>query len=206
MTIAILLFEQFTALDVIGPYEILARHPDSKVKFVAVEKGAYKDSYGLTLYAEYALPEVTHADVLLIPGGLGIDVLLDNNEVLKWINEMHKVTSWTTSVCSGALLLAEAGILQGKRITTHWRRKEQIKKYNLVVEDQRYVHDGKIITAAGVSAGIDMALYLISIQINDQAAQMIQLAIEYDPQPPFNCGSPAKAPQELVNKLTKKKA
>jgi transcriptional regulator GlxA family with amidase domain len=203
MKILILLFDNYTALDVIGPYEVLSRLPNSKVYFVGNENRIYQDSYGLQMVADSSLDEHSEADILLIPGGFGIDNLFKNKKIIEWIQKINITTSWTVSVCSGSLLLAEAGLLNGKKCTTHWRRKEQLNKYDVMVENERYVHDGKTITSAGVSAGIDMALYLVSKICGDQMAKIFQLAIEYAPKPPFDCGSPEKAPMEMVEKLRK---
>ncbi|MCX6254237.1 MAG: DJ-1/PfpI family protein [Bacteroidia bacterium] len=201
MKIVILLFDNYTALDIVGPYEVLNKLPGSKIFFVGPEKKEYKDTYGLKICADYSIDEISEADVLLIPGGLGIDNQLKNSEVLGWIQKIDSTTKWTVSVCSGSLLLAQAGLLNGKNCTTHWRRKDQLRSFNVNVKDERYIQDGKIITSAGVSAGIDMALYLVSKIAGDQTAMMIQLAIEYDPKPPFNCGSPDKVPKEMIDKL-----
>lgn len=201
--IVILLFDNYAALDVIGPYEVLSRLPGSKIYFVGYEKREYKDTHGLELKADYSINDISQADILLIPGGFGIDNFLRNKEIIDWVQKIDRTTSWTVSVCSGSLLLAEAGILNNKDCTTHWRRKEQLKKYNVHVKDDRFVQDGKIVTSAGVSAGIDMALYLVSKVAGDDAAKTIQLGIEYDPQPPFDCGSPGKAPPEMVERFKK---
>jgi transcriptional regulator GlxA family with amidase domain len=203
MKTAILLFDDYTALDVIGPYEVLSKLPDSQICFVGLENKAYKDSHGLEIIAGYAIHEITQADILLIPGGFGVDKILKDNVIIEWIKKVDSTSKWTVSVCSGSLLLAEAGLLTGKNCTTHWGRKKQLRNYNVIVSDQyeRYIQDGKIITSAGVSAGIDMALYLVSKIAGDQSAQMIQLAMEYDPKPPFNCGTPDKAPKELLEKI-----
>lgn len=203
MKIAILLFDNFTSLDIVGPYEVLNKIPNSQIYLVGLEKKEYKDAYGLKIYADYSLEEIKQADILLIPGGFGIDNVLSNKEILDWIQKIDSKTKWTTSICSGSLLLAEAGLLNNKDCTTHWRRKEQSSKYNVKIKNERYVQDGKIITSAGVSAGIDMALYLVSKIAGDQTAKMIQLAIEYDPKPPFDCGSPDKVPKEMVDRLKK---
>lgn len=185
MKIAILLFDNITALDVVGPYEVLSKLPGAQIYFVGQEKRAYADKYGLKIHADYSLEEIAQVDVLLIPGGPGIDSLLSSNALLHWIRNADAATTWTTSVCSGALLLAAAGLLHNKNCTTHWKRKPQLSQYDVTILDERYVQDGKIITSAGVSAGIDMALYLASKIMGDDAARMIQLGIEYDPQPPF---------------------
>jgi len=204
MKIGILLFENMTALDAVGPYEVLARIANAQIYFIGVEKKVYKDFYGLKLLADYSIDEIEALDILLIPGGYGIDILFTNSTLINWIKQIDKTTKFTVSVCSGALLLAEAGLLDGKRCTTHWRRKEQLKKHKVLIEEERYVHDGKIITSAGVSAGIDMALYLVSLIEGEQSAKLIQLGIEYDPMPPFDCGSPKKASKELMEQYNKK--
>jgi transcriptional regulator GlxA family with amidase domain len=203
MKIVILLFDNYTALDIVGPYEVLNKLPNSKIYLAGLEKKEYKDTYGLKISADNSIDEISEADILLIPGGFGIDNLLKNEEVLDWIRRIDITTKWTVSVCSGSLLLAQAGLLDGKNCTTHWRRKEQLRSFNVTVKDERYIQDGKIITSAGVSAGIDMALYLVSKIAGDQTAKMIQLAIEYDPKPPFDSGSPEKVPKEMFDKFNK---
>jgi len=203
MKIVILLFDYYTALDLVGPYEVLNKLPDCKIYLVGIEKKEYQDTYGLRILADNTIEEIFEADILLIPGGPGIDNLLKNKEVLDWIKKIDCSTKWTVSVCSGSLLLAQAGLLDGKNCTTHWRRKDQLRRFNVTVKNERYVQDGKIITAAGVSAGIDMALYLVSKIGEDKIAMMFQLAIEYDPKPPFDCGSPDKVPKEMLDKFNK---
>jgi transcriptional regulator GlxA family with amidase domain len=203
MKTAILLFDNFTALDVIGPYEVLAKMPGAEICFAAQEKREYTDSYGLKISAGYALNEIQQTDILLIPGGFGVDALLKQEEVLQWVREADAKSKWTVSVCSGSLLLAHAGLLNGKNCTTHWNRKEQLKQYYVCVKNERYIQDGKYITSAGVSAGIDMAFYLVSKIAGEQSAKTIQLAIEYDPAPPFDCGSPEKAPADILARFKK---
>ena len=203
MKIVILLFDNYTALDIVGPYEVLNKLPNSKIYLVGLVKKEYKDTYGLKISADNSLDEISEADILLIPGGFGIDNLLNNEEVLNWIRKIDRTTKWTVSVCSGSLLLAQTGLLNGKNCTTHWRRKEQLQRFNVKVKNERYIQDGKFITSAGVSAGIDMALYLVSKIAGDQTAMMFQLAIEYDPKPPFNCGSPDKIPKAMLDKFNK---
>lgn len=203
MKIAILLFDNITALDVAGPYEVLTKLPGTQIYLVGAEKKAYADKYGLKILADYSLEEITRVDVMLIPGGPGIDSILSSNQILDWIRNTDATTQWTTSVCSGSLLLAAAGLLKNKACTTHWRRKPQLSQYDVTIKNERYVQDGKLITSAGVSAGIDMALYLVSKIAGDDAARMIQLGIEYDPQPPFDSGSPDKVPREMLERLKK---
>ncbi len=203
MKIAILLFDNHTALDIVGPYEVLSKLPGTEIFLVGQEQKPYKDQYGLKIHADYLLDDITEVDILVIPGGPGVDILLTNKEILDWIRKTDATTKWTTSVCSGALLLAAAGLLDKKECTTHWRRKRQLSQYDVKIRNERYVQDGKIITSAGVSAGIDMALYLVSKVAGETAARMVQLGIEYDPQPPFDSGSPEKAPKEMLEKLSK---
>lgn len=200
MKIVVLLFEKFTALDIIGPYEVLCRLPNARFCFTGAVKKDYQDGHGLQLTAVELLENVKEADILLIPGGKGIDDAVRDRSLIEWIKKIHRNTKWTVSVCSGTLLLAEAGILKGKKCTTHWKRMAQLRSYDVHPVQERYVHDGKIITSAGVSAGIDMALYLVSKIVNDEVARLIQLGIEYDPQPPFNCGSPRTAGPDLMER------
>jgi transcriptional regulator GlxA family with amidase domain len=197
--IAILIFEKLTALDAIGPYEVLRSVPGWEVKFVGPEKGPVRtDSGALGLSADYGLDEVSEADVVLVPGGEGNRPLLGDEAVLAWLREIDAGTKWTTSVCTGSLVLGAAGLLEGKRATSHWAFLEQLRQYGADPVGGRFVEDGKVLTAAGVSAGIDMALHLVGREAGPEVAQAVQLGIEYDPQPPFDAGSPAKAPQPIV--------
>jgi transcriptional regulator GlxA family with amidase domain len=201
LKIAILLFDGFTSLDVVGPYEVLSRIPNSKIFMVGCETRLYSDDKRLKISVDYLMSDIVNPDILVIPGGFGIDSILDDQEILQWIQQAHLTSKWTISICSGALLIGAAGLLKDKRATTHWNRKDQLSKYCATVVDDRYVLDGKILTSAGVSAGIDMSLYLLSLIVNDNFAKAIQLAIEYDPKPPFDSGSPLKAPKEIVERI-----
>jgi transcriptional regulator GlxA family with amidase domain len=202
MEIAILIFDRLTALDAIGPYEVLRSMPDSNVRFVAKQAGAIRtDARSLALVADYELEEVSAPDILVVPGGPGQTALMDDRKVLDWIRRVHETTRWTTSVCTGALVLAGAGLLKGLRATTHWLAMEPLRELGATPTPERVVRQGKIITAAGVSAGIDMALRLVALERGEETAQAIQLAIEYDPQPPFDAGSPEKAPAAIVERL-----
>jgi transcriptional regulator GlxA family with amidase domain len=199
MQIAILIFEKLTALDAIGPYEVLRSVPGWEVKFVGPEKGQVRtDSGALGLSADYSLDEVSGADIVLVPGGKGNRPLLEDETVLSWLREMDAGSKWTTSVCTGALVLGAAGLLEGKRATTYWPFLEQLREYGADPVGGRFVEDGKTITAAGVSAGIDMAFHLVGQEAGPEVAQAVQLGIEYDPQPPFDSGSPQKAPGPIV--------
>jgi putative intracellular protease/amidase len=202
MKIAILLYDRFTALDAIGPYEVLSRLPDASLTFVAQEAGPLSTDNGiLTLVAESAIDDVEAPDIVLVPGGPGEVAARAGGPVLDWLRSVHETSTWTTSVCTGSLILAAAGLLQGRRATSHWLALEQLGRLGAVPVAERVVFDGKIVTAAGVSAGIDMALTLAARIAGDQVAQAIQLGIEYDPHPPFDAGSPAKAPAEVVQLL-----
>ena len=202
MNIAILLYDRFTALDAIGPYEVLSRIPGASVTFVAQEPGAVRTDNGmLTILAEASIGELQAPDILLVPGGPGEVATRAGGPALEWVRAVHETTTWTTSVCTGSLILAAAGLLSGKRATSHWLALEQLGRLGAEPVPERVVFDGKIVTAAGVSAGIDMALALAANVAGDPVAQAIQLGIEYDPQPPFDAGSPAKAPAEVVRLL-----
>jgi transcriptional regulator GlxA family with amidase domain len=199
MQIAILIFDKLTALDAIGPYEVLRPVPGWEVKFVAPTKGEIRtDSGFLGLMADYSLDEVTEADIVLVPGGEGNRPLLEDETVLGWLREIDKTTKWTTSVCTGSLVLGAAGLLQGKRATTNWIQLDRLREYGADPVGGRWVQDGKTITAAGVTAGIDMALHLVAQEAGPEVAQAVQLGLEYDPQPPFDSGSPEKAPPEII--------
>lgn len=197
--IAILLFDHITALDAIGPYEVLSRLPDATVRFVAAEPGLQRADTGfLALTADYGLGDVVDPDVLIIPGGPGTRDLLEDAEVLEWIRTAHATSRWTTSVCTGALLLGSAGLLKGLPATTHWAATDRLADYGADAVSARIVEHGKVITAAGVSAGIDLGLRLAQLAAGDAVASAIQLVIEYDPQAPLDTGSLAKATPETV--------
>ena len=199
MNIAVLLYDRLTALDAIGPYEVLSRIPGATVTFVGVEAGPVLTDNGmLTLLAERSIEELRRPDILLVPGGSGEVAARAGGPVIEWLREAHETSTWTTSVCTGSLILAAAGLLNGVRATTHWLALEELRRLGAEPVAERVVYDGKIVTAAGVSAGIDMALALAASIAGEQVAQAIQLGIEYDPQPPFDAGSPAKAPAEIV--------
>jgi len=201
MKIAILLYDKYMALDVVGPYQVLSFLPETEVCLTGLEPGLYKDEFGMRLYANYSIADMPSPDVIVVPGGFGINNVLNNTQIIEWLKKANETSLYTTSVCSGALLLASAGLLNGRRATTYWNRKEQLKSYGVEVVNERYVKDGKIITSAGVSAGIDMTLYLAALLKGEDFAKIVQLGIEYDPQPPFDCGTPDKAPRDLVEKI-----
>jgi transcriptional regulator GlxA family with amidase domain len=199
MKIACLIFDKFTALDVIGPYEVLSRLPGTEFTFVAKETGPKRSDTGmLGLSADRTLADMPDPDVLLVGGGEGNRPMLDDAEILDWLRTADEGTTWTTSVCTGALLLGAAGLLEGRRATTHWAYLDRLGQYGAEPIPERYVIDGKLATAAGVSAGLDMALDLVARIAREDVARAIQLGIEYDPAPPFDSGAPHKADPELV--------
>jgi transcriptional regulator GlxA family with amidase domain len=198
MQIALALYPNFTMLDIVGPFQVLADVPGNEVVFVAAEPGPVVDHTGIaSLVATKSFAEVPAPDVVVVPGGLGDTEL--QPELVAWLRQVHATTTWTTSVCTGAVYLAAAGILDGLDATTHWARKRVLETLGAHYSEERVVERGKVITAAGVSSGIDMALTLLDRTYGADTAQMIQLAIEYDPQPPFDAGSPSKAPAALVD-------
>jgi transcriptional regulator GlxA family with amidase domain len=201
--IAILIFEKLTVLDAIGPYEVLRSVPGWEVRIVGPQAGPVRaDSGALGLVADYSIDEVTEPDMVLVPGGEGSRPLLNDEHVLGWLRDVDQNTRWTTSVCTGSLVLGAAGLLEGKRATSHWLYVERLAEFGAEPTFERVVEDGKVITAAGVASGIDMALHLVNRELGEEATQAIQLAIEYDPQPPFDSGSPAKAPKPIVDAVT----
>jgi transcriptional regulator GlxA family with amidase domain len=203
MKTSILIFDGITALDAVGPYEVLGRPPGWEVEFVGKSRGEIRsDSGALGLSADRALSEVERSDVVLVPGGKGNRQLLQDEEVLDWVRRLDQGSIWTTSVCTGSLVLGAAGLLEGRRATGHWLYLEMLRDFGAEPVRERWVEDGKLLTAAGVSAGIDMALHLVGLEAGTEAAQAVQLAIEYDPSPPFDAGSPEKAPAEIVARVS----
>lgn len=199
MQIVFLLFPRITALDFVGPYEVLSRVPGAQVTLVAPDDKPVSTGDGiLTFTARRSIAEVSSADVLVVPGGFGTRALERDSRVIEWVRAIHETTTWTTSVCTGALVLGAAGLLSGKKATTHWALLERLREYDAEPVRERIVKDGKVMTAAGVSAGIDMGLELVAHLSGERAAQAIQLGIEYDPKPPFNAGNVDSAPPDIV--------
>lgn len=199
MKIAVVLYEDFTALDCIGPYEVLSRLPQAELHFVSAKGGLVRSDTGaLAIMTEQRLSDVPAADIVLVPGGPGDEAAANDECLLSWLGQIHQTTKWTTSVCTGSIVLAAAGLLDGLEATTHWASYQRLAARGATLVPRRMVRSGKIITAAGVSAGIDMALELVRLEESDDYARGIQLAIEYDPAPPFDCGSPEKAPSHIV--------
>jgi transcriptional regulator GlxA family with amidase domain len=197
--IAIPIFDRLTALDAVGPYEVLSRLPGATVHFIAAEPGPKRTENGmLAITADLALDELTEPEVIVVPGGLGTRALTRDETMLAWLRHAHEHSQWTTSVCTGSLLLAAAGILDGLEATTHWLAFDTLRELGVAPVSRRVVEQGKVITAAGVSAGIDMALTLAARIAGEAPARAIQLGIEYDPEPPFDSGSPATASPEII--------
>jgi transcriptional regulator GlxA family with amidase domain len=199
MQIAILLYDRFTALDAIGPYEVLSRVPGASLSFIAAEAGPVRTDNGvLTVLAERTLAELERPDILLVPGGPGEVAARAGGPMLEWLRRADETSTWTTSVCTGSLVLGAAGLLEGRRATTHWLALETLSGLGAEPIAERVVFDGKLVTAAGVSAGIDMSLSLVERIAGRRVAEAIQLGIEYDPQPPFDAGSLDKAPAPVA--------
>jgi putative intracellular protease/amidase len=203
MRIVIPIFDGFTSLDAIGPYETLRMLPDAEVVFAAQTIAPITDDAGwLTVTPSATLDATPSADVLVVPGGPGARRNLGNEALLDWLRRIDATTTWTTSVCTGSLLLGAAGLLDGLLATTHWGAVKSLEAYGATYTAQRVVEQpGGVITSAGVSSGIDMALRLVELIAGRVAAEAFQLAIEYDPQPPFDSGSPAKASQAAKDYL-----
>jgi putative intracellular protease/amidase len=199
--IAIPLFDDLTALDAIGPYEVLSRLPGAEVVFVGAEARPYVSDNGmLRMHADATLDDVPAPDIVCVPGGVGVRRELDG-PIVSWVRAAHASSRWTTSVCTGSLLLGAAGVLDGLEATSHWLDIDELERYGARPTSCRVVEQGKVVTAAGVSSGIDMGLVLAAKIAGNEVAQAIQLGIEYDPQPPFHAGSPQTAPAHIVEGL-----
>jgi transcriptional regulator GlxA family with amidase domain len=203
MQVAYLLYDRFTALDITGPHEVLNSVPDVESIFVAETAGPIRnESDTLSLVADASLDEVPNPGAIVVPGGYGTRALLEHQPVLDWIRTAHETSEYTTSVCTGTLLLAAAGLLDDTPATTHFLARELLGELGAKPVSERVVEEGRILTAAGVSSGIVMALRLVQLKYGDEVAQAVQLGIEYDPQPPLDAGSPEKAPKEIVDLVT----
>lgn len=204
MQVAIPLFPRMTALDAIGPYEVVQRIPSIDVVFVGEQRGEIRTENGmLGLVTDATFDEVPAPDVVIVPGGIGTRALLDDSALVRWVRSAHPGTRFTTSVCTGSLVLAAAGLLDGLTATTHWGAFATLEKLGAVPVTQRVVEHipERLITAAGVSAGIDMAIRLVELLVDGVAAQAAQVFVEYDPQPPFDAGHPSKVGPEVMERL-----
>lgn len=208
MKIAILIYNGITVLDAIGPYEVLTQLPEAEVFLVAKKKGEITSDTGFVhLNAKYDFDDVTEADILLIPGStIAFVKEMKDKKTLDWIRKIDKTTQFTTSVCSGSILLAAAGLLKGLKATSHWKTINLLKNFGAIPVRERFVHEGKIITAAGVSAGIDMALYLVNEIDGKERAKAIQLLIEYDPKPMYDSGNYTTCRPDIIAKAERQLA
>jgi putative intracellular protease/amidase len=202
MQIAFLIYEGLTALDIVGPYEVLSQIPGADVRFVAKRPGSIKvDSGAFSIGTDHKLTDVPRPEVFVVPGGVaGTFAAAKDPEILDWVREAHTHSRYSTSVCTGSLILGAAGLLKDANATTHWAAKTLLEQTGATYTEKRVVVADKIITAAGVSAGIDMALYLMAELVGPELAKVAQLSIEYDPDPPFDAGSPAKAGDAIVQR------
>lgn len=204
MEVTIMLYDGITALDAIGPYEVFAATQQCNVKFVAKEKGIVKlDSKMGYLHADYSFSEITSADILVVPGCSPPNYKnpMNDEETLNWICKMHETTKWTTSVCNGSLILSAAGLLNNVVATSHWGSFDILQSLGAIPTEERVVRQDKIVTAAGISSGIDMALQLVAWEFGEDLSKGVQLILEYDPQPPFDTGSIKKAPAPLIENI-----
>jgi transcriptional regulator GlxA family with amidase domain len=204
MQIAIPLFDRLTALDGIGPYEVLQRLPDATVTFVGTRRGEVRTENGfLGLTVDAEVEEVPRPDVIVVPGGVGSREAMKDERLVDWVRAAHETTRFTTSVCTGSFVLGAAGLLEGLTATTHWSVLNELAEVGAIPTMDRVVEhlDRRVITAAGVSSGIDMALRLSELLVDDVAAKAMQLMIEYDPQPPFDCGHLERAGDVVVERV-----
>ena len=202
MQIAFLIYKGLTALDIIGPYEVFNQIPGVDVRFVAKQPGSIRvDSGAFSIGVDHKLADVPRPDVFVVPGGMaGTFAAAKDPEILGWVREAHEGSRYSTSVCTGSLILGAAGLLKDSNATTHWAAKTLLEQTGATYSEQRIVVADKIVTAAGVSAGIDMALYVMGKLVGPELAKLAQLNIEYDPEPPFDAGSPAKAGDAIVQR------
>lgn len=203
MDVVFVLYEAMTALDLVGPYQVLAMNPELRITLAASEAGPQRTDGGMVIHAERSLRDVPHADLIVVPGTGSPEVPLADEALIGWLRARGPGARWTTSVCTGALLLGAAGLLGGKRATTHWLAHAALRDFGAEPVHERVVIDGQVITAAGVSAGIDMGLTLLARVCGESTARAVQLGIEYDPEPPFQSGSLARAEPELVELATR---
>ena len=204
MKIVILLYKGFTAMDVIGAYEILCRLPEAQVRFAARKKGIIESEYSsMKMVATHNLDEIQEADILLVPGStFAFMQVAKDEEVLQHIRRIDQTTKWTVSVCTGAIILGAAGLLKGKQATTHWAAMDRLSEFGALAKSERYVQEGKLITAAGVSAGIDMALFLTAMIAGEEYARTVQLVTEYYPEPPVNISNLTEVPKQIEENAT----
>ena len=201
MDIGLLVYPRHTPLDLIGPWEVLSRLPETRTHLIWTRPGPVQADRGIEIGATLSFADAPPLDLIVVPGGPGQVSLMKHTLLMEFIREHARSGGWICAVCTGTLLLAQAGVLKGRRATTHWLACDTLRSFGVEVVDERYVIDGNIATAAGVSAGIDVALELVRRLSGDELACEIALQLEYDPAPPLDCGSPAKAPGEVVARL-----
>ena len=198
MDIAFLIYDRMTPLDLVGPYQVFGVVPKVRTHLVATEAGPVRTDLGMRIHADKRLEDMPRADIVVVPGSVDPSKVMADERVLSWLRAVDATSRWTTSVCTGSLILGAAGLLQGKRATTHWSSMEALRGFGATPVEERVVFDGKTVVSAGVSAGIDMALALVAKEFGAMMAQSVQLGIEYDPQPPFNSGSLRVASPEVL--------
>jgi len=203
-TVAMILFDDVTILDFIGPYEVFNKVEDWQIKTCALQAGDIRCEGGLKVRAEYNLADIVDADILFIPGGTGVNALIQQPSYLNEIKRLGLQAKYITSVCTGSLVLAAAGLLQGYSATTHWRSLHILEKLGAVVSEDRVVQDDNRITGGGITSGIDFGLQLVGLLEGAQKAKELELWLEYHPQPPYGVGHPSIAPEELVAELVEK--
>jgi len=201
LTIAMTIFPNLTQLDLTGPYEVFGRLPDTKVLLIAESLQPVKSDNGLLLTPEATFETAPQADVLFVPGGRGIFDAMQSKKLISFLQTQAKNAKYITSVCTGSLVLAAAGLLDGYKATTHWLSLDLLKLFKVDVVEERVVIDRNRITGGGVTAGIDFGLYVASKLFNESVAKEIQLMMEYNPAPPFNAGSPKIADKEIVSRV-----
>lgn len=203
LSIALFLYDRFTMLDAVGPAEVLTLLPDVELKVCAASAGViWPDNRAMPFVAPYGIDDIAAADILLVPGGTGTTDHLGDIALLDWIRQVHTTSRFTLSVCTGSLLLGAAGLLKGAPACTHWAARGELAAFGAVPQTGRWAQADRIFTAAGVSAGIDLALQIAGLIAGAETAQAIQLAIEYNPQPPYDTGAIEKAPPALVEHLS----
>lgn len=201
-TIGMLLFPRLTHLDLTGPHEVLARLPDTRVLLLAESLDPVVSETGLTIIPDCRLADAPPLDILFVPGGAGINLLLENQTVLNFLRRRGTQAKYVTAVCTGALVLAAAGLLDGYRATTHWRSLPLLAQFGVETVNARVVIDRNRITSGGITAGIDFGLTLAAHLHGENVARLIQLQLEYDPMPPFHDGSPRTADPAIVQRAT----
>lgn len=205
-TVGMLLFPNVTQLDLTAPYEVFARMPDTKISVIAATRAPVRTEWGLTIAPDASFADAPDLDVLCVPGGWGVNAMLEDAALLGFVRDRAARARCVTSVCSGALLLGAAGLLDGYRATTHWMSLDLLARFGAIPVQERVVVDRDRMTAAGVTAGIDLALMIAARLFGDRVSQEVQLLIEYDPAPPFTCGSPRTAPSEVTSAVLRRSA